>query len=104
MGNGDKLRVEPVRVVDESVQVGVADQAHQSTEDVQFDEIWCNANGLGKFLETARNRGLKVSLAFENKPGSVKLKHVSVNEVGRAIQESRKQQITEPKLRQRSHP
>ena len=102
LGNGDKLRVEPVRVVDESVRVGVADQAQQSTEDVQFDKIWCKGE-LEKFLKTARERELEVSLAFENEPGSVKLEHVSVNEVGKAIQVSRKQQIIEHKLRQRSH-
>lgn len=86
---GGQVRIEPVRVVDQAETLGIADLQQQKIEDANFDRTWCGPGGLGKFLKTARSRGLDASVKAVHAPGSQPVTSVDESKVGERVRNAR---------------
>ena len=99
-----RLRVEPVRVVDREERLGSADLQQQRIEDANFDRSWCGPEGLGKFLKTARSRGLNASVKAVHTPGSQRVEEVDDSKVGERVRNARRPSAQRKGLKSRQLP
>jgi hypothetical protein len=100
-GSG-RVRTAPLRIAGPNPAPGAADARLLEREDAAFDAEWCGANGLGRFRDLARRRGIEARFRAEHRPGELEVGRTTEEAVGEAIRQTRRETREDRKLKSRT--